>query len=229
LERLFLKTQKLPGLKSVWFAFSALIFFITLCYVVKMTPGALKAFDDYFTGIIRNNVYPYVNLFFITITQSAHPVFVVIVAALVFIILIRYKKIIDAVWLLSGMAVVSGVLVQFLKRGIGRERPLLEHLVKEHSLSFPSGHSTAGMVLYGTILILVTIYVKNRYIKRSVQAVLTALIFVIGVSRIYVGVHFPTDVLGGFLLGGMWLCFSYPVCEKIKGNNPGGYHGDKRR
>lgn len=97
-----------------------------------------------------------------------------------------------------------------------RERPTLEHLVTEHSYSFPSGHSTGSMVLYGTLIFLLPIFIQNKTLLHSLQFFLGLFILSIGVSRIFIGVHFPSDVLGGFSLGLAWLLLTYPIYKNAK-------------
>lgn len=66
-------------------------------------------------------------------------------------------------------------------------------------------------MFYGTILLILPIFIKNKTVRLCVQILLGIEIFMIGVSRIYLGVHFPSDILGGFCLGLAWLLLSYPI------------------
>ena len=80
----------------------------------------------------------------------------------------------------------------------------------EHSYSFPSGHAAGSMILYGTLIFLIPVIIQKKVFRPLIQILLAFIIVSVGISRIYLGVHFPSDILGGFLLSLSWLCFTYP-------------------
>ncbi|MEO6294257.1 MAG: phosphatase PAP2 family protein [Candidatus Limnocylindria bacterium] len=91
-----------------------------------------------------------------------------------------------------------------LKLAIARERPeLLEPIIVERGFSFPSGHSALGMVAYGVLAVLVSRSRLPLDVRRAVITGLMVLIGLIGISRIWLGVHYPTDVLAGWTAGGV--------------------------
>ncbi len=95
---------------------------------------------------------------------------------------------------------LAGALNQLLKFIIQRPRPVGYRIVEEKGFSFPSGHSMASTAFYGFLIYLVYKKVKNKYLKIGLIIFLTFLIFSIGVSRIYLGVHYTSDVLAGFCI-----------------------------
>ena len=100
---------------------------------------------------------------------------------------------------LSGIPIGVGLL---LKDVIGRARP--EYFLTNSapsSLSFPSGHSLFAMLFGGLLIVLVEELPVSRPIRRSLQTVLALLILGVGASRVYLGVHWPSDVVGGYLFG----------------------------
>jgi membrane-associated phospholipid phosphatase len=111
----------------------------------------------------------------------------------------------DAVLLvvaIGGAAVIDTVL----KLHFRRIRPTVPWaLVTEHSFSFPSGHSVGAVVLYGTITYLIWSHLRDLAQRAAVIAAALLLIAGIGLSRVYIGVHYPTDVAAGYLVGLLWL------------------------
>jgi undecaprenyl-diphosphatase len=127
--------------------------------------------------------------------------------------LLRNGRWIDAAGLvLAGGG--AGILNQLMKFFFQRVRPDLVpspfHLT---SYSFPSGHSMGSIACYG-MLAFVIARVLRRAVHRALVGLAAALlVFCIGTSRVYFGVHYPTDVLGGFLAGGTWLAISIAAVE----------------
>lgn len=80
--------------------------------------------------------------------------------------------------------------------------------------SFPSGHSMVSMAFYGYLVYLIYKYVKNKYIKWTSITLLSILIFLIGISRIYLGVHYTSDVVGGFLISIAYLIIYINIMDK---------------
>lgn len=102
-------------------------------------------------------------------------------------------------------ALSGGLAVTLIKRTIGRPRPtLVEHWASVHDLSFPSGHSASSAVVYLTIAALLTQLVRGRAARRAIVAGAVLLVGAIGLSRVYLGVHWPSDVLAGWSLGAAW-------------------------
>lgn len=99
-----------------------------------------------------------------------------------------------------GSIASSTVINIILKLIFRRDRPNHIHYVVENTYSFPSGHAMASMTFYGSIIVLLLNSKINKIIKYIVSIILGLLIFIIGVSRVYLGVHYPSDILGGWLI-----------------------------
>ena len=136
-------------------------------------------------------------------------VFVGLVVTIVTIYLLLQKRPRSAVFLL--VAVVGGVVIgQFSKELFDRPRPdIVPHLAEVLSQSFPSGHSTISAVVYPTLGAMLSRVVGRVRVRIYLLVVGVALAIIVGLTRVYMGVHFPTDVLAGWTIGFAWalLCW----------------------
>ena len=97
---------------------------------------------------------------------------------------------------------IASAAVEGVKAVIARERPdLLEPIVVEHGFSFPSGHSTLSMVAYGILAVLVLRSRLPRPVRGGLAVALAVLVVLVGISRVWLGVHYPTDVIAGWTTG----------------------------
>lgn len=103
--------------------------------------------------------------------------------------------------------ILSGLSNLALKEVINRARPTAEHLVSVQTLSYPSGHAMSAMAFYGFLIYLSYLLKINKWLKVSLMFIFSFLIISIGISRIYLGVHFPSDIAGGFIAGAIWVVF----------------------
>ena len=117
---------------------------------------------------------------------------------------------------LSVSALAGVAVYKPLKHIALRARPdKTLHLVEQGGYSFPSGHSVTSVLFYGLAIYLLHRHCKNEKLRKIMTAVCAFLFVFTGPSRIYVGVHWPTDVLAGWCVGGAVLIFSILVLEKI--------------
>lgn len=166
--------------------------------------SSIVKFDQIITNIVL--LLPdSVGSLFIIITTLGSPVFTLIIGASIALQgLFRANN--KMMW--SGLVVWATLGVgSFLKLIIRRERPLTEYAenLVLRTNSFPSGHSSGSMVAYGLLAYLSWNLLPQPWSYISATA-LACLIIAIGVSRVYLGAHYPTDVLAGWLLGGLALC-----------------------
>jgi undecaprenyl-diphosphatase len=114
-------------------------------------------------------------------------------------------------WSVSLLAIgyIGGwILNKVLKDSLGRPRPsVVEGVDIVHSLSFPSGHAMTSLIAYGAVAYLVARLEPKPVMRRFTWTLAVVIVLAIGTSRMYLGVHYPSDVLGGYLAGLAWLAF----------------------
>lgn len=136
--------------------------------------------------------------------------------------LLTLKRWSDALMLLT--ATIGGTaLSEGLKLGFSRPRPdLVAHIVETTSMSFPSGHAMLSAATYLTLGALIARTQPKRRLRGYVIGVALMLTVLIGISRVYLGVHWPTDVLAGWCLGAAWALACWSVATWLAGGPPQG-------
>lgn len=147
----------------------------------------------------------------VKILTSLGSALVIIILTIVLFIAIKNKKI--AISVVINLIVIT-ILNNLLKIIFLRPRPDVNNLILESGYSFPSGHSATGMAFYGYLIYLIYKYVNNKNIKIPLIIFLSLIIVAIGLSRIYLGVHYASDVLGGFLLAIVYLIIFITIANK---------------
>ena len=145
------------------------------------------------------------------ITNFGGAIILIILAPMLFIF-IKNKKI--GISVILNLVIIT-VLNQLLKRIVQRPRPTEFRIVEESGYSFPSGHSMVSMAFYGYLIYLIYKHVKNKYLKWISIILLSILICSIGISRIYLGVHYTSDVLGGFFISISYLIIYISAVNKF--------------
>ena len=140
--------------------------------------------SDFFTPIAK------------TITQLGGAIFLIILS-LALIISLKNKKV--SILILLNL-IISTTLNQVLKFIIQRPRPTEFRIIDEKGYSFPSGHSMVSAAFYGFLIYLIYKNIKNKYLKWGLITLLSCIVILIGTSRIYLGVHYASDVIAGILI-----------------------------
>jgi len=133
--------------------------------------------------------------------------------SVILLIIMKNKK--NSIYIFTNLA-CAFFINELAKNIFERSRPVGINLVEETGLSFPSGHSMVGLSFYGFIAYLLYKNLENKKHKIIVITSLVILTLLIGFSRIYLGVHYLTDVLGGFLLSIIYLTIFIKLTQKEK-------------
>ncbi|MGE0661207.1 MAG: phosphatase PAP2 family protein [Reyranellaceae bacterium] len=146
----------------------------------------------------------------------------IVLAAIVWLLLLR--KVGSAALLV--LSVGGGVLLSsLLKSGFARPRPdLAPHIDAVHTMSFPSGHAMSAAVVYLTLGALLARAQPHRRLKIYLASVGVVITVLVGISRVYLGVHWPTDVLAGWCVGSAWalLCWGLTLYLERRRAGPRG-------
>ena len=112
---------------------------------------------------------------------------------------------------------IGGVtMMALLKFVFSRPRPLIPLLEPARGFSFPSGHAMMSFSFYGVLIFMVYENVRNQYLKWGLIIALLLLIFLIGLSRVYLRVHYASDVIAGFAAGFIWVVLSLSIVGRIE-------------
>ena len=188
---------------------SFLIIYIFIAASVITEQLWVRRIDLYFIQAIQSKVTESGASVIAVLTDIGGTEAIVILTLIVTVTMFIKKMYTAALWFGLTILISPGILVHVMKPIIGRERPEFLRLAAESTHSFPSGHSTASTVFYG-LLGLILILSAQKIWQKIVIAVMTfTIILFVMSSRIYLGVHFPTDVLAGFSFGAATVLLSF--------------------
>ncbi|VTY24585.1 phosphatase PAP2 family protein [uncultured Streptococcus sp.] len=193
----------------------ALLLFVALGYMVKFYPEALTGFDSSIQTWVRGDLPTGLTHFFKAVTVLGNtPVQAIIaIVAVIWLYLNQYKS--EAIFV-GTSGVLASIMIVSLKYIYQRPRPSITHLVHAGGYSFPSGHSLGTFMILGAIAIVLAQRLAKKGAKVVIYIVTGLLIALVGLSRIYMGVHYPTDVLAGFTLAFGLLNAIYPTYDRIR-------------
>ncbi len=186
---------------------------IVLLIIENVMDKDIMAFDErgYFLVqkyLISDSITPIAKC----ITNFANAYWLIGLSVFLLIVL-KDKKI----GIYSSLNLVISASTNFvLKQIIQRPRPVGHRLIDEKGYSLPSGHSMVSMAFYGFLIYLIYKKIKNKYVKYISIALLSILIVSIGISRIYLGVHYTSDVISGFLVAISYLIIFEHIINNIK-------------
>lgn len=197
--------------KNIVLTFLIVLFIFDMIFV--LTNGA-NFIDNLVYNFVRSINNSFFDNYFKFITVFADIKVVLLIIVILNVKLSR-KDAIQCDLIVGGCSLVNFII----KNIVRRERPSVLRLVEQGGYSFPSGHSIAAIALYGYLIYLVNKTSKYKKIKIILDILLVFLIINIFISRIYLGVHFATDVIGSILLGFFGLIFIISLDNKFNGGD----------
>lgn len=167
----------------------------------------MGAFDNAFIWLVRYLATERLDQTMIVITNFGYGYTYGFIVLATFFILMKQKRWLEVKGVL--LCLLGGVVLnELLKRLFERARPDAFQVVEAAGYSFPSGHAMVSLCFYGMIAFLIARNIPLWYWRLVVIVSAALFILLIGISRIYLGVHYPSDVLAGYTAGTMWLAFS---------------------
>lgn len=201
--------EHLPFIIALLIVLLVVVFGINIFISLTETlhSDALAKYDSKVTEFIISFRTPALNKFLQFITEvgdfNGYLVMAIISTIVFYLKFKNWRYVVEIFFVL----IVSGLSNVALKQVINRARPDAEHLVSVASLSYPSGHAMSAIAFYGFLIYLVYTFKLKAWVKTGLILVFGFLILTIGISRVYLGVHYPSDIVGGYIAGFIWVLF----------------------
>lgn len=179
----------------------SLALFSALSFGVEANLSIIQAIDQ--DGGITENINSTSTLsrFMIDATEIGNIKLIIALTIIVSVILF-FKKYYSAGLWFGGTVLFGAVIVtKILKTVFDRQRPQVQQLIEKTTESYPSGHATGTTAFYALLVLIAILFVHKGWKRTALIIGPSAIILFVLVSRVYLGVHYPTDVIGGFLLG----------------------------
>lgn len=176
----------------------------------------LERFDSSIIGFFESIQTPALDVIYTSVTEMGSVRFVASLS--VIMVLLLWFKAKDKWATLFFIIAIggNGALTWVLKQIYERGRPSINEAIDAIGFSFPSGHSMGSLVFYGFLIYLVVRSRQKKVIKIGGSIALGILVLLIGTSRIYLGAHFPSDIIAGYVAGTIWLTLCVLILEWIQ-------------
>lgn len=191
------------------FVLSILFILLSLSIVFNLT----TSFDTIMYNLITFKMNNLITSIYKVITFFGSTLFIILLCVFFLILFIILKKK-NYGLIITSVLVISTIFNNLIKVIICRERPDVLKLVVENTFSYPSGHTMASVSMYGILMYLVLKSNMNKKLKITLSIILGILPIIIGMSRIYLGAHFATDIIGGFVLSIILLLIETYIIDK---------------
>jgi len=192
------------GRLSLWLGGTALAFGMFVRITRELSEGDVGAMDSAILLAVARRRSPWLTIAAVDVTALGSITLVVLFSAFTLVVLLVLRDRLGALQLL-GASAGAGILTLMTKNIIERIRPEeAQQLIVVSGFSYPSGHSVSTSALYLTIAIIAGRYVQHTGARAAIFLAVSAVLIMVGTSRVYLGVHYPTDVVSGISLGTAW-------------------------
>jgi undecaprenyl-diphosphatase len=201
--------SKLIQRVSLTMAFLIIVFIGCLVVLFLLADMIFEDKNFSFDDEVFTAIHPYINAMNTNIMEGitflGSVAFLLPANILLILFFLFIKKDKHNAWKVVAVTITNTIVLFLLKSTLQRQRPLVPLISKAHGYSFPSGHSFSSVVFFGMLAYIAYRKINNKLLKWMVISALVMLIFMIGFSRIYLRLHFASDVIAGFSLGVIWL------------------------
>ena len=192
------------GSLSLWLGGAALALRIFLRITRELIEGEVGAMDNVILGAVVKARTPWLTTVSVDVTALRSVTLVVVFSAFTFLVLLVLRDRLGALQLLAA-STGAAILTVVTKDMIERLRPKeAQQLIVVSGFSYPSGHSVSTSALYLTIAIIAGRYVQHSGAKIAMFIAVSTVVVMVAASRVYLGVHYATDVISGISLGAAW-------------------------
>jgi undecaprenyl-diphosphatase len=192
------------GRLSLWLGCAAFAFLIFVRITREFIEGDVSAADSAILHAVIRTRTPWLTISAIDVTALGSITLVVLFSAFTLVVLLVLRDRLGALQLLAASA-GAGILTLVTKDIIERTRPEeAQQLIVVSGFSYPSGHSVSTSALYLTIAIIACSYVQHSGARAAIFLAVSVVLIMVGASRVYLGVHYATDVVSGISLGAGW-------------------------
>ena len=157
---------------------------------------------------------PTLTIFMKTITKLSNTTFIVALAILLTLLFQFLWKKEKIAMLIPTNLVIIALINQILKLIFQRDRPIGYRLIEMTGYSFPSGHAMVSMAFYGLLIYIIYHLIKKKSLRITLVTINIIIIFLIGISRVYLGVHYLSDVVTGYSMSIIYLLFLAKILKK---------------
>ncbi|MNJ32874.1 Undecaprenyl-diphosphatase BcrC [compost metagenome] len=227
-----MRMSQKQGRLSPYIIFFGILAFVGFSAMAALTVRSpLNAFDLNVAAWMQsfeNEPLTSVMVFFSTLGSTKFTILIALLTMGILFFVLQHRM--ELLFLFASLG-GAALLNKLLKLSFQRERPFVHRLVEETGFSFPSGHAMAAFALYGALAYLLWRHIRPGWGRILLIVLSSLMVLIICVSRIYLGVHYPSDIVGALLASGLWLNVMIGIFQWYKGRSipVSGYRfGDSR-
>lgn len=206
-----LKNQNSISAKYAW---TSGLLFVLLLAAVRANSAMLLKLDTGIIGIFQNSMPTFETSLMKAVTTIAEPKFAIVYAVIIAAVLWFMRLRVDAIWTLATLA-GGDVVAYIFKEFVQRARPRWNQVIPESGFSFPSGHTFGAVLIVFFLVWFFVSRIRSQNLQKVCQIILIIWVVLVMYSRIYLGAHYPSDVLAAFFLAVAWLAIARWLYKKL--------------